>query len=180
MADIQVPKYERGVTRVLSLSMDAASARILRGDPEQVRALLGGVTLNPAGVEVFPLADLESLGLVGYLREGVDAQAADLARDGAKLAALDGWVMLLHSSAFEGREATLNLATEVTLIGTYAQQNARSEDVVLESGAAQPYSGPPPEAVPVSDRRFGSLWLVLSVMVFLGCILAFFALQMTS
>lgn len=161
---ITVPKHERGVTRVFSLSLSQEAARKLAGDSSLQAQMLGVDQLRTSGVEVFRLADLGELGLPGYLREGVDAHAQDIERDRAKLVALDGWAMLVHSSAFEGRAVTLTPDAALTLIGTYAQQQAEHRDVDLESEAAKPYSGTPhpaPQPKPAGRGPAGSLAVIL-------------------
>ena len=88
-------------------------------------------------MEVFALADLGELGLVGYLREGVDVPEADLQADRQKLSGLDGWVMLVHSSAFGGQGVVLTPWSEITLIGTYAQQQADQQHKCQLGGPIQ-------------------------------------------
>ena len=171
MALLDIPAYEQGVTRVFALSMTPDAAQRLRDESARQSTLLGAAALTLQGVEIFPISDLGELGLVGYLREGVDAQESDLARDGAKLAALEGWVMLLHSSAFAGEPTTLTLAPQITLVGTYSQQAAPAPETVLESDAAEPYSGAPPDLpTPSSRRLFGGAWMTA---VLFGLALAF-------
>lgn len=169
MPDIQIPKYEKGVTRVFSLSMTAQEARKLRDDAQIRQTLLGGTDLDPRGVEVFALADLGEIGLSGYLRDGADAQEADLRRDAAKLAALDGWVMLIHSSAFRDQKVTLHPAPALTLVGTYAQHQVARTETQLESDAAQLYTGQHAAPAPTDPRAgAGSMWVVLVLAVIIG------------
>ncbi|MEM9967461.1 MAG: hypothetical protein AAF755_05100 [Pseudomonadota bacterium] len=160
------------MTRVLALSMTPQAARRLRQDNPKQEALLGGTKLNPAGVDIFPISDLGDLGLVGYLREGIDALEQDLARDGARLVALDGWVMLLHSSAFDGEAQDLMPAKDLTLIGTYAQQATSAEKIVLESTSARPHSRQRGEREPqVPGGRPRSLWIVATLVSIAGVML---------
>ena len=173
---ITIPHHEQGTTRIFTLSMPEEKARALRNDPQQQQALLGVETLNSNGGEVFSLSDLGDLGLAGYLREGIDAQEEQLKRDRAKLSALSGWVMLVHSSAFGGQAVTLSPAPELTLIGTYSQTPAEGEVVELQAEAAQPYTGAPqvrPAQAP--DRRSkGSV--VVAVLALLLLIILWWAI----
>lgn len=159
MKPLDIPAHEQGTTRLFSLSMDVADARRIKADVHQQAALLGIDRVDAAGVEVFQIVDLGDLGLAGYLREGIDAQEADLARDRVKLGALDGWVMLVHSRAFAGKAVMLQPDPALTLIGTYRQQSSDMMPIEIVSEAAQPYSGTPQSApVPAPDtRRAGSL-----------------------
>lgn len=172
MTQITIPVGEIGTTRVFALSMTAEQARKLRDEPVLMAGALGAEPENPNGVEVFPLTDLGDLGLAGFLRDGIDAHPQDIARDQAKLAALDGWVMLVHSSAFATSGATLDPIPALTLIGTYAQTPAATTQVPLEAEAAQPYTGTPmqdADAPPAAKAR-GS-WIVIALaLIVLGAL----------
>jgi hypothetical protein len=169
MAEIEIAALEQGTTRLFALSLSDGAARQLRDDPEAQARALGLSGINSDGVEVFPVSDLGEMGLAGYLSEGVDARAEDLRRDKQKLASLDGWVMLVHSSAFEGRAERLRPGPELTLIGTYAQEAPRPTEEVIESAAAQPYTGAPTVTPRVAPRgRAGSATAVIGVLVLLG------------
>lgn len=164
MAVIEIPKDELGTTRVMSLSMTAAEARRLRDNQALQTQHLGIAPTNPAGIEVFAVSDLGEMGLAGFLREGVDAHPTDINRDLVKLSALDGWVMLIHSSAFAETGARLTLAPALTLIGTYAQTPADQSAVPLEVEAAQPYTGTAPPAQPeVTRSRSPAAWIILAL-----------------
>ena len=104
---IDISTGETGTTRVFSLSMPAAHAKALQASNEAQFAILGVAALNPDGIEVFPVSDLDEIGLAGYLRQGTDADETQIKRDAAKLRALDGWVMLVHSLAFGGNAMRL-------------------------------------------------------------------------
>ena len=139
MAPISINGSEFGLVRVFSLSLDPAEARRLAktARAEDLAALLGA-GVDPAGVEVLRIADLEGFGLRGYLSEGVDIEPRQLDRDAAKLAALDGWVMLVYSSAFGGTAAELYPAPVLTLIGTYGRSRPAPPQEPLSSAAAAP------------------------------------------
>ncbi len=176
MSRLEIPELEQGVTRVFSLSMTAEAARRLSGDVEAQAAALGLESVNETGVEVFALADLGELGLVGYLREGVDVPEADLQADRQKLSGLDGWVMLVHSSAFGGQGVVLTPWSEITLIGTYAQQQADQGDIALHSDAAQPYSGAPKKRSAKARRRRSRASLAVACLVVLAAGILWWAL----
>ncbi len=174
MPAITIPRNEQGRLRVFSLSMSDDAARALRDNADpfpQIRAL-GVAGVDARNVEVFPVADLAEIGLLGYLRDGNDVDENALARDAAKLAGIAGWVMLVHSPAFGGAEMTLNPAPELTLIGTYDRQQADRPDPVLESNAAAPYSGTArlTPATPPKGRA-GSTLVVVGLAVIAGLLL---------
>ncbi|MEP5727835.1 MAG: hypothetical protein ABJL67_00535 [Sulfitobacter sp.] len=167
MNELKIPAHEQGTTRVFALSLTAEQARSLRDTPLLQKGALGVEGLTLSGIEIFALSDLGDMGLAGYLREGVDANQDDLNRDRAKLAALDGWVMLVHSSAFEGRATTLETASALTLIGTYSQTSSETTALHLEAEAAQPYSGVGAGNVEpaTTNRANGSLVIVALVLI---------------
>lgn len=140
---LAVPALELGVSRLFALSMTPSEARAVKADPAQQARLLGISDVASEGVEIFCLADLGDMGLTEYLRAGIDAREEDLARDRQKLMALDGWVMLVHSSAFQGAGVTLAPDATLTLIGTYAQHARDDAPIDLPSAAAEPYTGAP-------------------------------------
>ena len=170
MSEITVKSGEMGTTRVFSLSMTSAEAQKLSKDADAQMALLGAKGLNPAGIEVFSLSDLGELGLLGYLREGTDARDADLQRDASRLAALDGWVMLVHSLSFGGEATTLHPGSALTLIGTYTQEAAPTEHIPLEAEAAKPYTGTAEKtpAKTAGQSRGGSLVVGALVVIVLA------------
>lgn len=164
---ISVPKHEQRVTRVFALSMSNAQAKALSENPELQNKALGTASLAPSGIEVFRLADLGELGLIGYLREGLDLPENDLKRDRAKLAALEGWVMLVYSSAFEGHPRELSPIPELTLVGSYGEVKPEKANIDLNTDAAEPYSGSPDIAqakAPHSGAK-GSLGVVLLFVI---------------
>lgn len=166
MVRINIPIGELGTTRVFSLSMSAAEAQQLRDDGEVQTARLGGAPQNPQGIEVFALSDLGEMGLAGFLRDGVDARAEDIERDRIKLAALEGWVLLVHSIAYAQKGAELTPDPALTLIGTYAQTPAVMTSVKLEADAAAAYTGAVPAGPPeVSRSRTRAGWIVLALAV---------------
>jgi len=169
MRTLNVPANEHGVVRVFSLSMSAEEARNLKQDAEMQRAVLGVELLNERGVEVFQIADLGDVGLMGYLREGVDAVEDDLKRDRARLGALEGWVMIVYSSAFDGQEVILAPAPELTLIGRYGQTQIDTTPIELTAESAQPYTGAPTATPPQPAKGgAGSTLVVAGIIVLLG------------
>ncbi|WP_299549976.1 hypothetical protein [uncultured Tateyamaria sp.] len=142
-ADLRIPPNERGVIRVFALSMTDQDARALKDDSDAIDAALG-TSVDANQVEVFPVSDLEGVGLVGYLAEGNAVAAEQLSPDKAKLDKLGGWVMIVFSLAFEDRETVLEPVAALTLIGTYGEVRTdwRATETV-EADSAKPYSAPP-------------------------------------
>lgn len=76
--------------------------------------------LDIEGAEVFAVADIESMGLRGYLAEAYDIPVAALSADHAKLDGIGGDVVILTPKAVGRLEVTLTLDPLLTHIGSYA------------------------------------------------------------
>ena len=166
---ITIPRDEIGVTRLFSLSLENSEAAALRDDPDRQAQLLGVQRVNPDKTEVFPLSDLSDLGLVGFLREGLDIEEEALRRDAVKLGALDGWVLMVHSGAVLGSDTALRPAKELTLIGTYGETKDDRPAIDLQAETAQPYTGHP-QSTPLSSAAYqrGSAAIVAALAIVLG------------
>ena len=143
---ITVPAAEAGLVRVFALSLQAAEAQHLKDNPRAESGptpqedALGATALNSTHVEVFALADLGDMSLPDYLAEGPGVARDALEADRAKLSALEGWVMIVYSSAFGGAAQQLTPAPALTLIGTYPQEGVDwSDQVDLSTTSALPY-----------------------------------------
>lgn len=119
---LTLPVGERHVLRVFTLALPGAEIAALRGDADLLAALLGVDMLDPAGVEVFDLADLEGVGLAAYLTQGNGVAEAQIAADRARLSALRGPVLILHASAFDGRATTLHPDPRLRFVGRYGEE----------------------------------------------------------
>ena len=119
---LHIKQNEAGGVRVFALSMDAAEVQPYLENNALVAGLLGIDLIDPQYIEVFPISDLEGFGLVSYLAEGQGIPEDLLAPDRARLAALDGHVLIVMSAAFAGRAHDLTLDPRLTLIGEYAEE----------------------------------------------------------
>ncbi len=132
---LNVEPNERGLVRVFALSMTEDEAKALQNskDPK----ILGRDSIDATFVEIFPVSDLEQLGVAGYLATGCGIDPTQIEPDKAKLNQLDGWVMIVFSRAFNGAATTLKPAPQLTLIGTYAEPGVDwSDKTTLTSDAA--------------------------------------------
>jgi len=140
---IDIPANEHGALRVFALSMTDETARALKDIPAELMTALG-VPVDPDHVEIFPLSDLEGVGLAGYLADGHAVPDTELAPDRIKLDKLGGWVMIVYSRAFGGAATTLAPDPALTLIGTYGTPGTNWQATeTIASEAAKPYSAPP-------------------------------------
>lgn len=176
MNEFHVPPHEQGKTRLFSLSMPTEDARELQSDPVAQAEHLGVDKVKKGGVDVFCIADLGDLGLAGYLRDGLDIRGGDIQQDRARLHALNGWVMLVHSSAFEGSAVELRPDQHLTLIGTYTQENPDHIPTRMIAEAARPYTGIPDITPPQAPKGRAGAALVALGMIVLAVLIFWWAL----
>jgi len=165
MSDLTVAPHERGVLRLFSLDMRPEEAKFLR-EPGAADQVLGVQGLDPAQIDIFPVSDLEDLGLYGYLSDGCGVSEEPL--DRAMLDAIDGWVMVLRSAALGGRAATLTPDPRLRLIGLFTEEATNWSGGTIETESARPFSAPqtPPEQA--GSRRIGSAVLALVILLVTG------------
>ncbi len=104
---------------------------------------LGFTFLDEDHIELFPVSDLEDLGLTGYMVEGLGIAQKDVEEDAARLAAQKGWVLVVRSAAFDGVAQTLSPKAPLRWIGTYKEDGAPVHFEPLPDASAK---GPAPTA----------------------------------
>ncbi|MFY9211301.1 MAG: hypothetical protein WAO69_09260 [Aestuariivita sp.] len=122
--------------------------------------LTGAQDLDPAGAELILLADLEGLGLSGYLTEGHDIPQSALSGDLRRLDALEGYALILSSRAFQGNAFALGKTADLTHIASFDQPGSEwAPHGAIASEAAKPYSAPsvPPRVARQRAQRLGGL-----------------------
>ncbi|MBK0326442.1 hypothetical protein I5535_03960 [Rhodobacteraceae bacterium F11138] len=137
-----IPAGETGKLRLFALDMPPEQARFL-SEPGAVEQMLDSGPLNPAHVEVFPVADLGKLGLGGYLIDGCGIAPEQIDAHKAQLDALRGHVLLIFSGAFGGRVATLNPPDTVHPVATFtATPTDWRAGPAIATDSARPRQGP--------------------------------------
>ncbi len=172
---IEVPRGEHGLIRVFAVNRPKAEMLAelkSRPKPDLARELLGLPHLDTSSTEIFAVSDLSGVGLANYLSEGYAVPEAETGRDKARLDALDGYVLLLFSDSFGGREATLEPGPDVTLIGTYGEFTPAPATETLSAESAQAYTGVrlPPKPT-LQRRRPGSGAVVVLALLVLAALL---------
>lgn len=172
---IEIPASEAGMIRVFALSLNDEDARRLKDDtevvPHPVEAALGASGLNRAHIEVFAIADLGDMPLADYMIEGPGAQEQSIEPDRAKLAALEGWVMVVYSSAFGEQSTVLNPVPELTLIGTYPQDGIDwSSRIDLTTPSAKPRGDLSAARKKPSDAAMSGRIAMLALLVAFGVV----------
>ncbi|UWQ33560.1 hypothetical protein K3555_03325 [Leisingera sp. M527] len=154
---IHIPAGERGVIRLFTLDMRPEQAAFLK-EPGALAQVLGIEALDMDQVEIFPVTDLEDIGLTGYLTEGCGVPRAQVEEDRGMLDALDGHVLLIRSRAFDGAETRLTPAEQITLVGTYGERQTNWSAPPATAESAKPYSAPKlsPRQARTQARRIGA------------------------
>lgn len=164
---LTVPPGETGKVRVFALNMPAEQVNFLH-EPGAVADILGVDRLDTAHVDIFALRDLEELGLPGYLIEGCDVPAVQIAPDRARLKALRGHVLVVHSRAFDGQAENLAPAAALDLVAIYdvtpTDWSARTP-IDTDSARRRAGSAQSPRAERARARRIGSgIFLVFMIL----------------
>ncbi len=168
MSDLTVAPHEHGVIRLFTLDMRPEEAKFLR-EPGAADQVLGVNGLDPEQIDIFPVADLEDLGLYGYLNEGCGVSQDQLNR--TALEAVDGWVMAVRSAAFGGNAAELQPDPRLRLIGLFTEEATNWTGGAIASESAKPFSAPQSAAANDTPRRVGSAVLALVILFLIGGVL---------
>ncbi|MBO9411616.1 MULTISPECIES: hypothetical protein [unclassified Ruegeria] len=165
MSNLTVAPHERGVIRLFTLDMRAEEAKFLR-EPGAADQVLGVDGLDRGQIDVFPVSDLEDLGLYGYLHEGGGVSEDQLNR--TMLDAIEGWVMAVRSAAFHGKAAKLNPDPRVRLLGLYTEEATNWSGGMIEAESAKPFSAPQNPVENNAPRRIGSALLAVIALLIVG------------
>lgn len=162
--DLSVSRHETGVTRLFAINLPEGQViPFATGDGARLGAALGIDHVDHDFVEVISVADLQTIGLSGYLTEGIGVSARAIEADRARLDALDGHVLLVDSQAFGGMDATLDPSEDLTFIAAFREPaHAPSLEPIRSDGATGTVT---PANIPVDvppGRRYSPGWLVIA------------------
>ncbi|MBC6408349.1 MAG: hypothetical protein GDA40_09680 [Rhodobacteraceae bacterium] len=171
MRDLEVPQNERGQLRVFAVNLTPEEVRplLLPEDPahpepisrpkaEAAATLFGTDPLDPMSIELFALSGLDGVELPRYLIDGHGIPQEQITPDRARLAALEGYAMIVLSDVFRTRPARIALGAALTLIGTYGQPATDWTSSLIATTSAAPRSGvtPSPRDVRHAARKRGA------------------------
>ena len=166
-----VKASERGVVRVFTTDVDAEGSAAIT--PENVHKLLGDeLNLDASRVEVFPSTVLEAMGLSAYLQEGYGVPKEDLSGQAAALDAMKGLVILVASSAFQGKDATLDPKPGLRFVGAFAEPSAAPPTTMAVPEASEGTLSPQGQSAPLHTKS-GNTWplALLALLVAAGLVL---------
>jgi len=166
---IQVRAGDSGRVWVFAVDLDPDQLDSFkrRNGSWPLREALGAEVLDPDDVEVFPVSDLQGLGLSSYLEQGHGIAAADLEGLRERLDAQKGAVMVLTSRALRDREQTLSPRAPLRLLASLSEERAPVSFEPLPSEAAtgtvaSATAAPAPRG---GQGRLGALILVAVVIL---------------
>lgn len=166
MADtVEIAKGARQEILLFSLDMPAEQVRFLRDEEGALAQVLGLEHIDMGQVELFAAADLEGIGLIGYLHDGMGVPLAELDPHRDMLAAQTGQMLLIRARAFQESGATLTPAAPIDLLLRLGEE--------APNWRANPGGGAAPErlsprAARNRARRIGAtLFAIVMALIFL-------------
>jgi hypothetical protein len=116
---LQVRANEHGVVRLFAIDLSPEQAK--QFGPVALSATLGGTSLDRNQVDILNIAELEDIGLAGYLTSGMGISDADVSDALPQLSTLSGHVALVRSAAFKGRAATLTPKAPLRWVASFGE-----------------------------------------------------------
>lgn len=165
---------ERGVIRIFMANLTTDQAASFTESPDEdtpapINRALGVSYLDTDFVELFPLSNLEGVGLASYLTDGLGVAKEDVAPHASRLNSMTGHVLIVLSQAFGGFETTITPTAPLKWIGTYTEEGASVKFEPLPSEGAKGAPVIPAGKPQKSDARIGG-------MIAMYALIAMFAL----
>lgn len=170
LPSLSIRANETGVIRVFAMDMPAEQARF-QNEPQAMQQILGISDINPTYVEIFPVSDLDQLGLAGYLIEGCGVPASSIAPERDRLNAVTGYVMLVHSRAFGGLAVTLTPTLPMIAVFNEPATDWSGEQIETQSAQLYTSTRPPPQQVRTVARRSGAIVFTIFMLIVAAIIL---------
>lgn len=166
MADVvEILKGSRSEILLFALDMPPEQVRFLREEEGALAQVLGLEHIDMNQVEVFDAADLEGIGLVGYLHDGIGIPRADLDPYEEELNVFTGHLLLIRARAFADEGATLTPATPISLILRLGETKTNWQAKPEPAEEPQRLS---PRAARDKARRIGAtLFAIVMALIFL-------------
>lgn len=141
-----------------------------------LRDALGAHSLDHDGIEVFDVKDLAEIGLAEYLWDANGMNEADVKPMTPQLDTLKGHVLLVHSMAFNGREANMAPQSPLRHIATFSEPQPRTTLARLEAESAKGnVASAPAQTATATSARSGSLVLGLVALIVAALVITLIA-----
>ncbi len=151
---IQIPENDFGQIRVFATDGPLPKP-VLDKTPDGLRQLLGTDALDPTFIDIVKVDDLGPMQLSDYITQGYDMLTAD--HDLAAVNGIEGFAILILSSAARGQAVTLKPADGVRHITTYVPDARLTPVEPLTAKSAEGVIGDPPAKPAKSDARIGGM-----------------------
>ncbi len=151
---LQIPANDFGQIRVFEVKTDLPE-NVREKTPEGLQALFGTDALDATYIDIINITDLSTMSLTDYIAQGYDMEAAP--HDIPAVNGIEGYAVLIMSSAAGGAEVTLELAPEMRHVTTYVPEAQIQVIEPLSSDSAKGIINDPPAPKPKSDARIGGM-----------------------
>lgn len=175
---MKVKAQEHGLIRLFTVDLppeeiEAFQSRQFGEDNDHwpLRDALTATYLDEDFIEFFDVADLEELGLAGYMVQGLGIAQKDVDEVSAQIDQISGHVLIVLSNAFDGFVQTLNPKIPLRWIGTFEEEGADVQFKPLKSAAAQGSVAETPQAKASNPHL-----MILAAIVALPVLIGLFAL----
>lgn len=148
---LTIPAHDRGHVYLFALP-----------DRGEIADLLGLRYLDMAQVDDIQIAEIEDLGLAGYLTEGMGIPVEQIRAD---VRALSGRVAVLRSAAFGGRDVEIAPMPGVRHVATFAEPGLDVTAVDMQSASAKGVMGGKP--APSQGAILGRVAMIALLVIFL-------------
>jgi len=159
---IEIPANDFGQIRIFEareeLSQDAVNKT-----PAGLQQLFGTDALDPTYIDIIKIADLSSMSLTDYIAQGYDMEAEDY--DIPAVNGIEGYAILILSSATGGQAVTLEPAPELRHVTTYVPTAQLQVIAPLNSDAASGHLDGVPDKPAKSDARIGGMVATIALIV---------------
>ena len=152
---MHITATEHGVVRLFALETAQ------RFDHPDLIAALGVEALDETHVDILSIADLDELGLEGYLTQGMGIPAPEVEAMRAQVNSLKGDVVLIRSAAFGGRTAELSPKAPLRWIASFGEVPLDTTAKPIKTRSAQRTISSPVPAKPRSNSRV-LFWVLIA------------------
>lgn len=161
----QVTSGEYKLVRLFAVDLPAEEIDGLR--EADLAAALGVDNLDVDQIDFFSVDDLEGLGLVGYMIDGLGIAEDQLADDRARLMSLTGQLLIVRSAAFKGFHGLLSVKAPLRWIGTYAEDRSKVTFEALPTGGTEGIVPTTNKTRPSNAAMSGRVAMVVLLVLFM-------------
>ena len=159
---LDIPANDFGQIRVFEYRAFLPE-NIVEKTPDGLTTLFGTDALDPNYIDIIRIDDLSTMTLTDYIAQGYDMEAE--VHDVPAVNGIEGFAILLLSSATHGDPVSLTLAPELRHVTTYIPQAQLQVIEPLPGEGAEGLIGDAPAPKAKSDARIGGMVAMVSLIV---------------